>query len=41
MNKPDLGSIKPTCGQCDHWRLLEGDDGEFLRTRCDVSMLSV
>ena len=28
MKKPDLGSIKPTCGQCDHWRLLEGDDGE-------------
>jgi hypothetical protein len=25
MNKPDLGSIKPTCGQCKHWRLLWPD----------------
>lgn len=28
MKKPDLGSIKPTCGQCSHWQHIEGDDGE-------------
>ena len=28
MKKPDLGSIKPTCSACDHWRLLEDDSGE-------------
>lgn len=28
MKKPDLGSIKPTCGQCDHWQHIEDDGGE-------------
>lgn len=28
MKKPDLGSIKPTCSACDHWRHIEDDSGE-------------